>query len=132
MGYDHYWKRQTEIEAHLFERIVLDFERLILPLEDAGVSLAGFNGLGLPEIDHSAIVFNGVQECGHPHNPDISIPFPCERAGGIDSSRDAIDSSNPLFVELKHRACNGSCRCESFNLPRVVGGGYRDPDENGS
>jgi hypothetical protein len=131
MGYNHYWHREEAIESSLFEKIAFDFERLILPLEDAGVRLAGYDGRGLPQIDHSGIVFNGVEECGHPQNPDIYIPFPCDTASGIGSSGDAIYSSSPLFVELKRRTCNGVCRCESFNLPRRVDRRWHKPDENG-
>jgi hypothetical protein len=76
MGYQHYWHREEEINSSLFERIALDFERLILPLEDAGVRLTGYDGRGLPQIDHSGIVFNGVEECGHPQTPDIYNPHP--------------------------------------------------------
>ena len=131
MGYNHYWHREEEIESSLFERLALDFERLILPLEDVGVRLAGYDGCGLPQIDHSGIVFNGVEVCGHPQNPDVYIPFPCDTASGIGGSGDAIYSSNPLFVELKRRTCNGVCRCESFNLPRRVDRRWHKPDEHG-
>ncbi len=131
MGYNHYWRRADEIERSVYDGIVLDFERLILPLEDVGVRLAGAHGDGVPQIDHSAITFNGVRKCGHPDNPDIYIPFPCATGNGIGSSRDGIQSSNPLFVELKHRTCNGRCDCESFNLPRLVPTAFRQPDEDG-
>lgn len=131
MGYNHYWRRGIEIDADIFERIVLDFQRLILPLEDAGVRLAGFDGRGLPQIELSGIVFNGREECGHVRNPDIYIPFPCERGRGIGSSRNAIDSSNPMCVKLKHRTCNGICCCESFNLKRILAPSTRTPDEDG-
>lgn len=131
MGYNHYWRRQAEIDRDLFERIVFDFERLILPLEDAGIRLAGSDGNGLPAIDHSQIVFNGVERCGHPENPAIYLPFPGDTASGIGNSRTAISDSNPLFVQLRHRTCNGICRCESFNLPRTVSKSRRVPDEDG-
>ncbi len=131
MGYDHYWRREGEIDKNLFERIVFDFERLILPLEDGGVRLAGFDGSGFPDIGQSGIVFNGVEKCGHPSNPDIYIPFPCDMASGIGNSFDAIHSSNPLFVKLRHRTCSGKCCCESFNLPRALARTKRKPDEEG-
>ena len=131
MGYNHYWRLEAEIDRKLFERIVLDFERLILPLEDAGIPLAGFDGSGLPAIDHSQIVFNGVEECGHPENRDIYIPFPCVTASGVGHSSDAIYSSNPLFVKLRHRTCNGMCCCEPFNLSRTMAQSRRAPDQDG-
>jgi len=62
MGYHRYWCREAEIERSVFEKIVLDFERLTLPLKDAGARLAGFDGRGQQEINHSHIVFNGIEK----------------------------------------------------------------------
>lgn len=57
MGYNRYWYRAEEIDRSLFEKVVLDFERLILPLEDAGVRLAGFSRRSSPMISPSSACF---------------------------------------------------------------------------
>jgi hypothetical protein len=78
------WHRPGVITPNLFHAIQVDFERLILPLMDAGVELAGGLGEGPPEITDQAIRFNGLNECGHPKNEEIVIPYPSDRAEGID------------------------------------------------
>lgn len=50
VGYTHYWDRETEVDPQLFRRMVSDFQRLVLPLEEAGAPLAGPWGSELPEI----------------------------------------------------------------------------------
>jgi hypothetical protein len=122
VGYCHYWYRKREIEEALFRRIVLDFERIILPLEEAGVPLAGISGEGLPEIDRTQIAFNGVTHCGHVKNGGIYIPFPSADASGVGDSLHAVAHANPLFVQLKRRTCDGTCRYDTFSLKRNMKG----------
>jgi hypothetical protein len=131
MGHNHYWYRRAEIDAKDFKRILTDFERLILPLEDIGVCIAGIDGSSVPEINQSTITFNGIRKCGHAPNPDIYIPFPSASASGVGKSDGAIFRSNPLFVELNHRKCNGQCSCEPFVFDRHMSG-LRKPKEDGS
>ena len=73
MGYTHYWHRLEVIPEDLWERIRSDFEKLILPMSDLGVGLAGGLGNGPPEITDRIICFNGIQDCGHPDNEELSI-----------------------------------------------------------
>ena len=44
MGYTHYWYRNPEIPKEKFHAIRVDFEKLVLALHDAGVTLAGPTG----------------------------------------------------------------------------------------
>lgn len=120
MGYSHYWYREEEIDEDLFRRIGADFERIILPLDNAGVRLAGAGGVGLPEIGPSRISFNGIKDCGHAKNPNIYISFPTDEASGIGDSRNAIAQANPPHVRLTRRTCDGTCNYESFPLERSM------------
>jgi hypothetical protein len=52
------------IADDLWDRIRCDFEKLILPLNDRSVVLAGGLCTGPPEISNGVIRFNGPQECG--------------------------------------------------------------------
>lgn len=121
MGYTHYWYRPQIISAEAFQTIRSDFERLILPLADFGVELAGGLGEGVPAITHEEIRFNGVRQCGHPKNDAIVIPYPSDGASGIGPNYDAIeDSDEELITRIRHRCCNGSCSYETFRFPRCV------------
>jgi hypothetical protein len=117
MGYTHYWHRPRAIAEEAFRAIRTDFARLILPLADAGATLAGGLGKGVPEIDDDGIRFNGMHDCGHPKNEEISIPYPSEYAEGVGLSSSAVDeTSEGLTTLLKHRCCNGNCDYETFSL----------------
>ena len=76
MGYTHYWQRPGVIADAFFQLIKNDFEKLILPLSDAGIELAGGLGEGIPEITDDVIRFNGLNECGHAPTDDLVIPYP--------------------------------------------------------
>lgn len=120
MGYNHYWRRPVEIQAEVFLRIVGDFHKCVLALDDAGVPLAGPNGEGLPKIDGDEIAFNGVSQCGHPPNEAVCIPFPSENASGVGESAGAIVGEWSIGVQLRRRTCNGNCSYEPFILQRVL------------
>ena len=121
------------IPDDLFQAIRIDFERLILPLSDAGVELAGGLGEGPPTITAGLIRFNGLNECGHPHNHELVIPYPSDDAQGIGSSSTAIDGGfYDLGVTIKHRCCNGWCSFETFALARSKDlKPHYEPDESG-
>jgi hypothetical protein len=133
MGYTHYWHRPRVITPSVFHAIQVDFERLILRLMDAGVELAGGLGVGPPEITDQVIRFNGLNECGHPKNEEIVIPYPSDRAEGIGPSSMALDEGSDALVTLvKHRCCNGRCSYETFSLPRSLDIElHGNPDEKG-
>ena len=133
MGYTHYWHRPAVIEQNTFSAIRADFERLILPLADAGVELAGGLGEGPPDITDQIIRFNGRTDCGHLKNEEISIPYPSEGAEGVGSNSSALDqSADGLVTRVRHRCCDGRCSYETFSLPRSLDTEqHRDPDENG-
>lgn len=120
MGYTHYWYRKDELDEDLFAKITADFRQIILPLDDAGVRLAGPRGIGLPEIGSSKISFNGLRDCGHARNPSVYIPFPTELASGVGGSHDAIAEANLLFVKLTQRTCDGTCNYETFQFERSM------------
>lgn len=133
MGYTHYWRRPLSISSDVFHAIRSDFERLILPLADIGVHLAGGIGEGLPIVTDERIWFNGVRLCDHPKNDAIVIPYPSSDACGVGPSATAIeDSSDGLTPKIKHRCCNGSCSYETFGLHRCLQPDSREqPDANG-
>ena len=131
MGYTHYWHRPRTISDDLWERIRGDFEKLILPLSDAGVELAGGLGTGPPEITGDVIRFNGPKDCGHPANEELVIPYPSDEAEGVGSSLGAIDGDYyGMGVTIKHRCCNGSCCYETFELEESLDL-HSEPTEDG-
>jgi hypothetical protein len=119
MGYCHYWEIKSEIDQDSFSRVVADFQKIVLALDDLGVRLAGPLGEGLPEIDGDHIVLNGLWHCGHLKNEEIVIPFPAPDAAGIGDSIDAVEGSYfGMGALLKHRACDGNCSYETFRFSR--------------
>jgi hypothetical protein len=121
MGYSHDWYRPLVVAGNIFDRIRADFERLVLPLADMGIPLAGWGGENEPEISNDRIRFNGVHNCGHPQNDEIVIPYPAEHARGVGPSTTAV--IGPWFnmgVELRHRCCNGHCDLETFSFPKIA------------
>jgi hypothetical protein len=131
MGYCHYWYRKEEINEEVFGRIRFDFERILLPLEDAGVPLASPLGIGVPEIGPSRIAFNGLKNCDHAGNKSIEIPFPSNNASGIGDSRTAVAESGVFGVRLRHRSCSGTCSYEAFILGQDIKSRRRRPDPDG-
>lgn len=120
MGYTHYWDRPQTISEALWSQIRGDFEKLVLPLSDAGIELAGGGGTGPPEITDEWICFNGREDCGHPANEELVIPYPSLEAEGIGPSSTAIDGDfYGVGVKVRHRCCNGSCSFETFLFERV-------------
>lgn len=133
MGYTHYWYRPRVIPDAIFRRIGGDFEKLIVPLSDAGIELAGGLGEGTPEITEDVVRFNGLNACGHPPTDELVIAYPSEHAHGIGPSSTAIDGSfYELGVTVKHRCCNGRCSFETFCLAKSREVGREEtPETNG-
>ena len=65
MGYCHEWEGLFDSDRDSFRAIRGDFEKLILPLADAGCLIAGPFGTGEPDISDDYIAFNGLRYCGH-------------------------------------------------------------------
>ncbi len=136
MGYTHYWHRPETIPDALWDRIRSDFDKLVLPLSDAGVVLASGLGKGPPEITDEVIRFNGPEDCGHPPNEELVIPYPSGDAEGVGSSATAIDGDfYGLGVTVKHRCCNGSCCYETFTFEKSMHASDhtwdKEPDNDG-
>ena len=58
MGYTHHWRRPQTVPDEIWSAIRRDFGRLLMPLHDQGVELAGGLGTGSPEITDELIRFN--------------------------------------------------------------------------
>jgi len=129
MGYCHYWGMEKEITPEAFSRIIADVQQMILTLDDLGVRLAGPLGEGLPEIEVDHIAFNGLWDCGHPKNDEISIPFPAVDAQGIGNSANAVAGSYfGMGTLLQHRACDGNCSYETFKFAKSFAQTAKDID----
>ncbi len=133
MGYTHYRHRLQTIPDAVWERICRDFEKLVLPLSDMGLELAGGLGTGPPEVTDDVIRFNGLTNCGHPKNDELVIPYPSDDAHGIGPSSTAIDGD--FFgggVTVRHRCCNGSCSYETFTFEKTINlRPHSKPDKDG-
>jgi len=121
MGYSHYFRREKEIPKEAFSSIVSDFKKLLPKISELGISLAGGNGDGEPQVTEEGIIFNGNQHCGHLKNAEICIPWPSEHAKGIAGFTEDVESGHWFAgVTIDKRVCNGDCSYETFHFPRVM------------
>ena len=119
MGYTHYWRRPKEIGKKDFLRIVDDFKKVLPKIKEV-VSLAGPLGKGKPIINEEKVLFNGSEDCGHPENSEIVIPWPSKDASGIASPFEDAKSGNWFTgVEVSKRCCGGDCSYETFAFERI-------------
>jgi len=127
LGYTHFWYRTQTISPDIYQAIRTDFEKLILPLHDAGIELAGPSGRDAPTITDELIGFNGLNDCGHPHSEHWVVAYPSDSAEGVGPSSTAIERSHDdLAVTVKHRCCNGRCSFETFVFPRAMNPDQKD------
>jgi hypothetical protein len=120
MGFTRYWYREPEISEGTMRMIVDDSGKIVLPLDDHGVHLAGPIGEGAPEISIEKVAFNGLTSCGHAKNTKVVISWPTPDAAGLSSGRALIVGEHAGGVFIDSRRCNGSCRYETFLLERVA------------
>lgn len=132
MGYTHYWEREKTIDTAAFSAIGADLNKIILALDDAGVRLGNALGKDVPEITADFIGFNGLVNCGHVKNTEITIPWPSRKAAGIGHNLTAVEGDWLAGVTLQHRACNGDCSYESvwFERDKKLES-YDKPNERG-
>ena len=121
MSYTHFWYRTQIIPPDIYDAIRADFDKLILPLHDACVELAGPSGRGAPAINSEMITFNRLTDCGHPQSQRWVVAYPADHAEGVGPSSTAIEHSHDdLAVTVKHRCCNGRCSFETFAFPQTM------------
>ena len=116
MGYTHYWyRKEPGFGREAIEHISSDFAKLVGPLLEAGVVLAGPDGTEAPEISSAALAFNGPADCGHEPR-DLGITWPSNDArGGVGVSSPAVGTWF-AGAKLATRTCGGDCSHESFFL----------------
>lgn len=119
MGYTHYWGRREVIEPETFRAIVADTQKVLAEVEGYEIPLAGSDGKGRPELTAELIAFNGADECGHPKDKSIVIPWPTTDAGGVQAGAGQAGSWF-AGATLQTRTCDGSCSYESFIFERVM------------
>jgi hypothetical protein len=117
MGYTHYWYRPRKIDQAKMSAIAGDFARLVIALDDIGVRLADGHGEGVPTITPELVCFNGVANCGHAKNENVSIPWPDKRAAGVNDTEQPISGRWFAGALLSTRTCNGDCSYETFYFP---------------
>lgn len=125
MGYTHYFYTKLELNKDDFKKVVADFIKMLKPLQHLGSLIANGHGEGLPIINDSEIIFNGIRNCGH-QDRELGITWPSDNAKGIsrldmqhrrgnDSKMD-IDGQWYAGLKLSTRSCDGNCSHETFAL----------------
>ncbi|POB12323.1 hypothetical protein [Sulfobacillus sp. hq2] len=112
MGYTHYWRRPQVIDADTYAAITRDVGKVLQLCQDQGIPLGDAYGEGQPDITSKTLGFNGLKQCGHPHQ-DLGIVWPADHARG------ATLSDNPAGTWfggalVASRVCGGDCSHESF------------------
>ena len=73
MGYTHYYYVNPKFDKELFAKVVADFSKMLDPIKQKGIILAGESGDGDPIVSTTKIAFNGLAKCGHPKVALIDI-----------------------------------------------------------
>lgn len=133
MGYTHYFYRQKEISQNDFNCILMDFKKVLPEIENAGIILGDGLGENEPVFNNQEIMFNGLHNCGHKKDEEISIPWPSKNAGGVANAWKEDAKSGTWFagIELEKRVCNGHCDYETFSFPRILRPEKWQKPENG-
>lgn len=118
MGYTHYWYRRPLLDAEGFACVISDFKRIMPRLAEYDVRLGDGLGRGEPILTDDEAIFNGLENCGHPENHEIVIPWPSYDAGGVGSSSDALSGNWFAGGLIDKRCCNGDCSYETFAFQR--------------
>jgi hypothetical protein len=84
-----------------------------------GVRLGNAFGQDVPLIGPDNVVFNGIEDCGHPVNKEIGIAWPATGARGVGATTSPIAGDWFAGATLSTRACSGDCSHETFSFPRV-------------
>jgi len=116
MGFTRYWYREPEISVETMRMIVDDSGKIVLPLDDHGVHMAGPIGEGAPEISIERIAFNGLTTCGHAKNTKVVIPWPTPDAAGLSSPRAVIVGEHAGGVFIDSRTCMARAGTKRFSL----------------
>ena len=125
MGYTHYYYVSPEFNAKLFEKVAIDFKKMITPLKHLGVILADGLGENTPTISPTEIRFNGLEKCGHTQR-DMGITWPKKQAKGVlknsvSTQLQQMTNSNWFAgAELESRVCGGDCSHETFSLEQKM------------
>lgn len=125
MGYTHYYSVSPKYDAELFEKVSIDFKKMIEPLNHLGVKLAGGNGEDTPVISPTEICFNGMLNCGHTER-QLGITWPSKTAKGVSKGKvdtiisDIVNGSWFGGASLETRACGGDCSHEGFLLQQKL------------
>ena len=120
MGYTHYWYRPLVVPKPIMQAIVADFTKLLPTFEELGIKLADWQGRGKPEASLKCVWFNGAENCGHPKNSCIVIPWPTTDAHGIGTSEEAESGNWFAGTTLNTRCCDGDCSYETFMFARDI------------
>lgn len=79
MGYTHYFERLIIFDISKFRDVARDIDTIIRKIHESGITICGFNGTGVPEINTDIIAFNGCDAddgaCGS-FNLDRKISTP--------------------------------------------------------
>ena len=153
MGYTHYWRAIPNLNKYQFAKVAADFKKIVPTLEHCGVKLADAFGAdnSKPTITSKAIIFNGLENCGHQER-DLGVTWPDKNArGGVSAAAIAggktammhagtldqymqteVNGSWFAGASLMTRTCGGHCAHETFSLEQKMHPeSWQKPDEQG-
>lgn len=129
MGYSHKYFVKPKYDQETFNKIVIDFRKMITPLEHLGIKLANGAGENDPVIDNDIICFNGVTNCGHKER-NLGHTWPSKNADGVyqitkqdreDNNKfSSVDGLWCAGLQINTRTCGGDCSHEAFILEQVL------------
>src|SRR5437660_1503820 len=117
MGYTHHWYRPPVIDKEIFQGIRADFEKLILPLADVGVPLAGWRGTDAPRsrMRRFASTDYAIADIPQTRTSSCHIPPTTPTESALVPQR--LVSVTPIFVSTMKLSCFPGWQIEGKRSP---------------
>lgn len=114
MGYTHNWYRPQIIAPATFQALTKDFQEILPALEAAGSPIANARRREAAELSSETIQFNGVENCGHAHNPAVRLPGPTPqllaRLARAEAKETTIILAWPIVRDWAHNPSRSAWR----------------------
>ena len=123
MGYSHYWRYYTILDAETFKKVGKDFKKLLPIMERMGLKLGNGCGEKKPVVNSRTICFNGLENCGHPKSEvPLGLVWPSDTASGSIGGSVLEERATDGWIAgayMNKRVCGGECDYEGCCIDRL-------------
>lgn len=127
MSYTHYYDHPEHINPETFALMRHDIQRIVTAAQEAGLPLAGWNGVGKPEFEADLVAFNGKADCGHVAPTTVTLFVDPSTHPGLAFRWTTGNASREATGQTLRR-CDGSCSLGNFVLYQSCTPSHREVD----